>query len=159
KLQELIETWVSSIVAETGLQGLNNMDCLNVDGNIVVLEINPRPSASVALYDLDYTHGLLAEHIKCFNRDKWNDPLPQSQFRGSWVVYASTDLRISKKLNWPLWVSDRPVIHNEFNDGDPVCTLQASAASVAQLKLQLMQRCTEISDLLLDSSVRRERNV
>ena len=152
KLQELIETWVSSIVAETGLQGLNNMDCLNVDGNIVVLEINPRPSASVALYDLDYTHGLLAEHIKCFNSDKWNNPLPQSQFRGSWVVYASADLRIGKKLDWPLWVSDRPEIHNEFNDGDPVCTLQASAVSVAQLKLQLMQRCTEISDLLLDSS-------
>lgn len=159
QLQGLIETWVSSIVAATGLQGLNSMDCLDVDGSIVVLEINPRPSASVALYDLDYAHGLLAEHINCFNAEKWNDPFPQSQVRGSWVVYAPADLRIHKELDWPVWVSDRPEIHSEFNDGDPVCTLTASAVSVAQLKHQLMQRCAKISDLLLDSSLRRERNV
>jgi predicted ATP-grasp superfamily ATP-dependent carboligase len=150
--QRLIATWVSGIVNATGLQGLNSMDCLKVDDEIMVLEVNPRPSASVALYDLNYTHGLLVEHIKCFTGERWSNPINTIQVRGHWVVYAPVDLRITESLNWPSWVSDRPAINSIINCGDPVCTLQASAESVNEVKQILMQRSELITNCLLDTS-------
>jgi predicted ATP-grasp superfamily ATP-dependent carboligase len=149
QLRSLVVTWISGIVDAAGLQGLNSLDCLNVDGEIVVLEVNPRPSASVALYDQDYAHGLLAEHIKSFTGEAWSDPVGNTQVRGSWVVYAPINLRIDTCLNWPQWVGDRPVPATEFQCGEPVCTVQASADSVDQVKQKLMQRC----DMIINSLV------
>jgi predicted ATP-grasp superfamily ATP-dependent carboligase len=157
--QRLIEKWITSIVVETGLQGLNSIDCLDVDGELFVLEINPRPSASVTLYDLDYAHGLLAEHINCFTGEAWSDAQKQGQVRGMWVVYAPADLQIHKHLKWPPWVSDRPVINSVFNCGEPLCTLQASADTVTLVKHKLMQRCAMITNLLLDSSRKFESSM
>lgn len=157
--QLLLETWVASIVVATGLQGLNSVDCLDVDGELVVLEVNPRPGASLTLHDLDYAHGLLAEHINCFTGDVWSDALHQNQVRGSWVVYAPADLRIGENLILPLWVSDRPAVNSVFNCGEPLCTLQASADTIAQVKHMLMQRCAMITNSLLDSSRKVESSM
>jgi methenyltetrahydromethanopterin cyclohydrolase len=144
----LIEHWVDSIVSATGLQGLNSLDCLNVNGDIVVLEINPRPSASVALYDADYPTGLLEQHINSFNDVAWTEAISQNQVRGNWIVYAPCDFRIAEGVDWPCWVSDIPVAGNEFKCGEPICTLNATAASIASVKQSLAQRSIQVADLL-----------
>ncbi|MFZ4703849.1 MAG: hypothetical protein ACOYMG_27710, partial [Candidatus Methylumidiphilus sp.] len=49
--------------AAIGLVGLNSLDFVLADGVCLVLEINPRPSATIALYDEDFAEGLLALHV------------------------------------------------------------------------------------------------
>ncbi len=52
------------LVRSTGLVGLNGLDFL-FDGNEpCVLEINPRPTATIDLYDADFDNGLLAFHLR-----------------------------------------------------------------------------------------------
>lgn len=144
----LIDYWVDSIVTATGLRGLNSMDCMNVNGDVVVLEVNPRPSASVALYDAEYPTGLLEQHINSFNAVAWTEAISRNQVRGNWIVYAPCDLIIAEGVDWPCWVSDRPTAGNVIKCGKPICTLNASAASIADVKQSLAERCTQVSDLL-----------
>lgn len=55
--------YATKLTAATGLVGLNSIDFMLDGGECRVLEINPRPSATMALYDEDYDQGLLALHV------------------------------------------------------------------------------------------------
>ncbi|HEY8098907.1 MAG TPA: ATP-grasp domain-containing protein, partial [Methylobacter sp.] len=55
-----ITGWLKHMVPEFGLKGLNSLDFIHTDDCSYVLEINPRPSASMQLYDQD----LLVRHIQ-----------------------------------------------------------------------------------------------
>ena len=56
----LITDWLNQMVPVFGLKGLNSLDFIHAAGCCYVLEINPRPPASMQLYDQD----LLVGHIQ-----------------------------------------------------------------------------------------------
>ncbi|HWA16776.1 MAG TPA: ATP-grasp domain-containing protein, partial [Gemmatimonadales bacterium] len=53
---------VNDLTAHFGLRGLNGLDFLWHQGDWSVLELNPRPTATVELYDPDYPTGLVDAH-------------------------------------------------------------------------------------------------
>ncbi len=58
-----IGEYTGKLTVALGLVGLNSLDFMVGDGVCRVLELNPRPSATMALYDGDFDDGLLAAHI------------------------------------------------------------------------------------------------
>ncbi|MDO9046189.1 MAG: ATP-grasp domain-containing protein [Methylobacter sp.] len=56
----VITNWLKQMVPVFALKGLNSLDFIHADDCSYVLEINPRPSASMQLYDED----LLVRHIR-----------------------------------------------------------------------------------------------
>ena len=56
----MITGWLKQLVPVFALKGLNSLDFIHADDCSYVLEINPRPSASMQLYDED----LLNRHIQ-----------------------------------------------------------------------------------------------
>ena len=62
RLRREIEHALDALVAETGLVGLNGLDFILRREEWLVLELNPRPTATFELYDLDYPGGLLQWH-------------------------------------------------------------------------------------------------
>jgi predicted ATP-grasp superfamily ATP-dependent carboligase len=128
-----IEEACRAIAAATGLVGVNSLDML-LDGEaLTILEINPRPGATLDIFDaaererslwrlhLDGVAGLLPDSPLALGR---------SHARAASVVYAPGGVRVPEKLLWPDWAADLPAPHTEFAPGDPVCTVFAEAEDI-----------------------------
>lgn len=136
-----IEEYATKLVKSASLAGLISLDFMIEDGACKVLELNPRPSASMALYDSSFPLGLLNEHIRSFEGLPMRVPNPKStDFRGLEIVYAQQSCVVRQDLPWPDWTADRPVAGTKIAVGQPLCTVVAKAASGEAVKTLLAQR-------------------
>lgn len=129
--RRVLADWVQALVERLGLRGLNGLDAVCEGETLRVLELNPRPSASLALYEPEINGGLVRAHIQaCRGRlppVPWPPPSPS---RAHLVVYASLSLRIPQAMGWPPWVSDRPAGGAVVRSGEPLCTVHAEGAGL-----------------------------
>ncbi len=143
----LITDWLKQLVPVFGLKGLNSLDFIHADDCSYVLEINPRPSASMQLYDED----LLRRHIQaCVGATsvaqlpeigRLKSP-PQPLQTGYQIVYAEHDLIIPDRFEWPEWCMDLPKSGNMCRAGQPLCSIiahQKDSWSVAEQLLTKQQ--------------------
>jgi len=129
--RQRMEGNIVRLVRATGLKGLNSLDFMvNVGGEPLTIEVNTRPSATLALYDEDYPEGLLAAHIRAC-RGLLTGPVRTGAFRAFRVVYAAVTTRVEPDFVWPSWCSDRPVANAVIEAGMPLCTLRAEGGSPA----------------------------
>ena len=143
-LRAEIVTKLNRLVAETGLLGLNGMDFLLSGNHYSVLEINPRPCATMDLYDADYAQGLFAWHLQACEGRLPEPPLARKIIRAHAVVYAELAFSIPENLKFPEWASDIPQAGSEFAPGAPVCMVHAEGASPPQVKRLLQERRTQL---------------
>ncbi|WP_063776659.1 ATP-grasp domain-containing protein [Microvirga massiliensis] len=128
---------LDAIVAETGLQGLASADCL-VDGeNWWLLEVNPRPGATLDVLDRR-TRPLLLDHIEaCLGRLPPIESMPRAA--ATTIVYASRPLPDVPVIDWPDHVFDRPEPGSRIPPDGPVCTVFADGDNAAAA-LDLLDR-------------------
>jgi len=139
-----IEQYSGRLTRAAGLIGLNSLDFMP-DGNLCrVLEINPRPSATLALYDPDYAKGLLFEHIAACRGELSAHTTPRGLVRAFRIVYAPRAIVISERLAWPRWCADRPSAGTAIRAGEPLCTVQAEGEDRRETEALLKTRETEI---------------
>ncbi|MGZ5576204.1 MAG: ATP-grasp domain-containing protein [Methylobacter sp.] len=139
----VISGWLRQMVPVFGLKGLNSLDFIHVNGCSYVLEINPRPSASMQLYD----ENLLVRHIQsCVGRasvvaltPETGRLMPSPQI-GYQIVYAEQDLIIPGQFEWPPWCMDLPKPGDMCRARQPICSIIAhqknSQSIVEQLRTQ-----------------------
>jgi predicted ATP-grasp superfamily ATP-dependent carboligase len=158
-----VADFVQAIVAETGLRGLCGLDFL-IDGErIHVLELNPRPTASVALYpdrDLfamhrDASFTALPSTVEARSADLGGTPV------GEAVLYAPAPMVIPEDFSWPNWCRDVPAGTARVELGQPVCSVRASATSPTTVGANLVRKLhtlsTELKEHNPDESQPRER--
>ena len=137
----LITDRLKQIVPLFELRGLNSLDFIYEDDCSYVLEINPRPSASMQLYDQD----LLSRHIQASTRTASfaTGTLSLSAYStGYQVVYAEHDFIIPDYFEWPPWCMDLPKPGNMCRAGQPICSIiahQKNSRSVVELLLAKQQ--------------------
>jgi predicted ATP-grasp superfamily ATP-dependent carboligase len=150
RLQEI----VCCIVREAGLVGLNSLDFLLDGSDIVVLEVNPRPSASMALYADCLPAGLMHAHLQaCRGRlpaeGEWCQPAGVRGFR---LVLADRTVAIDATLTATLtragWCHDIPTAGSCVAAGQPFCTVSAMASTLTGIDTALRRRCAQIQSLL-----------
>lgn len=137
---------IAKLARHLPLRGLCGLDFL-VDGDeIRVLELNPRPTASLALHPaLD----IFALHLDaCAGRLPDGLPVDAGPRRGEAVVYAQRPLRLPADFPWPAGAADIPAGAAEIPAGAPVCSLHAAAASTRGLARALDDRRQRIFTLL-----------
>lgn len=121
---------LDALVAETGLVGLNGLDFLLDGGRWSVLELNPRPTATMELYDPDYDGGLLRLHIEACH-----GALPATArtgpARAQSIVHAREAWRVDPGFAFPSWCGDIPNPGVAIRPGDPLCTVHAEAGQPA----------------------------
>jgi predicted ATP-grasp superfamily ATP-dependent carboligase len=113
------------LIAETGLVGLNSLDMM-IDGRqINVLEVNPRLTATVGLYQ-PLIGSMLDIHLRSVhgNLDDW--PAFAQVSTAHRVVYADEDIELPGDFAWPAWVKDIPG-SKRFVMHAPVCSVFAEA--------------------------------
>ena len=105
--------------------GLNGIDFV-VDGrDWWLLEVNPRPTATLELWDVAPMPSLFRLHVQaCRGRLPATLPTPRGGLATA-VVYSGETLRVPKGFFWPDWCSDIPEDGSVIAPGEPVCTVLA----------------------------------
>jgi predicted ATP-grasp superfamily ATP-dependent carboligase len=159
-VRERVAGLVDAIVAQAGLRGLCGLDFL-VDGNrLQFLELNPRPTASVALYpqmDVFALHrGACAGRLPATT-----DAFESGPAVGEAVLYAPLPLRVAAEHPWPDWCRDVAPGAGEFVRGQPVCSVRAAAETPAGVRVALARRLhnlsTELEENFADGPVPQQR--
>lgn len=148
---------VDALVVRTGLVGCNSLDFLLDGDRLSVLEINPRPSATMDLYDDDWATGLFDAHLNaCRGRLPRAAAVRRTRAaRAHAIVYARRPLQIPADTAFASWCSDLPRPGSRVALDAPVCTVHAEAADV-QRALQMMRRRRQRTELELARQIDSE---
>ncbi|MFS8978117.1 ATP-grasp domain-containing protein [Cupriavidus necator] len=154
-LEARLHEIVHCIARETSLVGLNSIDFLFDAPDLSVLEVNPRPPASMALYTHAYPLGLMHAHLQACQGVLPAPPAePPAGVRGFRLVFAQRPAQVNAMLTAVLlrtgWCHDIPVPGTHVAVGEPLCTVSAAAATAQAVEAALHQRCEQIQSLLKD---------
>jgi predicted ATP-grasp superfamily ATP-dependent carboligase len=132
---------VARLVSHTGLCGLNSADFLVRQDGFDLLEVNPRPGATLDIFP---GRGMFRLHI-----DACQGVLPDESpvwpgAAAAATVYARTDIRLPADFPWPAWAADRQPPGEPVPRGAPLCTVLAEAADAGAAERMVRARATEI---------------
>lgn len=123
--------YLSKLVPVYQLTGLNSLDFIQHHHQRYVLEINPRPPASMQLYDAD----LLRQHIQVGTTLVAQLPSPPAIYTGYQIIYAKQDIQIPPDYHWQTGCADLPAAGQICRTGQPICSIiayQSHAHAVMQ---------------------------
>jgi uncharacterized protein len=148
EVAERLTAAVRVIVAAFSLRGLGSLDFI-LDGNdFGVLEVNPRPPASIALYGRRHflsvsqraPHGAVAAHVRACLQGELPEPAAQHSsdtVQGTEIVFAPRPVRIdelaAQRLAERADCHDLPSGAMHFATGDPICSVSAAAADAERV--------------------------
>jgi predicted ATP-grasp superfamily ATP-dependent carboligase len=131
------------LTVEFDLRGLCSLDFMRDGDTLGVLEINPRPPASMSLYRWpEGTPGVMRAHLRaCLHGELPSTPLPAQDIEGIEIVFARQAIELDapaadRLAAWP-GLRDVPAAGQRFDIDDPVCTLTASGTSAEQVRDRL----------------------
>jgi predicted ATP-grasp superfamily ATP-dependent carboligase len=151
-LQSEVQAALDALARELGLRGLASLDFIAVEDTPWLLEINPRPSASMALHAGALPCGLLRAHAAAL-RGVLPEALQHADgVRGSEIVFARAPQRIDAALAdaWGRlpYCHDLPAADSRFAIGAPICTVSAQAADAAAVERLLAARSLAVESAL-----------
>jgi predicted ATP-grasp superfamily ATP-dependent carboligase len=127
------------LVARTGLVGLNSADFLVAGEEWHLLEINPRPGATLDIFE-PAGDPLFALHVRaCAGALPACSPAA-AEARAMAIVYAAHHIAAVPALAWPDWCADRPAAGGAIAAGAPVCTVLAAGADAAEARNLVEER-------------------
>jgi predicted ATP-grasp superfamily ATP-dependent carboligase len=138
-----ISAAVERLVSHTGLRGLNSADFLVREDGFDVLEVNPRPGATLDIF-ADTEGALFRMHL-----DACEGVLPDAmpdwpQATAAAFVYAPAGITLPAVFPWPLWTADRQAPGSFVPAGAPLCTVLAEAANADAAERLVRLRAAEI---------------
>jgi len=137
------------------LRGIVSFDYLLRDGEPFLLEVNPRPGATLDVFD-DAAGTLFKAHVEaCRGGDPaallasgWHPPVA----RAAAFLYADKGPLSVSSIDWPDWASDRPRPGSVIGAGQPLATVIAEGLSVDEVQAACVQRLGALETLLYDHS-------
>ena len=136
-----------------GLKGLNSLDAIVQIDTVYVLEINPRLSATFALYA--DAAGLFTAHLQASLGECSDTPKASETCHAMALVYAEEAITVSKQFVWPSWVTDTPLITADAENitiaaDMPICTVTANAQGSLEAALLAKQLAQSRVKILLE---------
>lgn len=139
---------LQALTATFALRGLGSLDVINEGERFLLLEVNPRPPASLGLYG----PGLMRAHVEACLRGRLPTapPAPDGLLRGSEVVFARRAMQLDDSQADALAARpdchDLPAAGSHYAPGDPVCTVSARGRSVDALRNTLADKRQALRD-------------
>lgn len=141
-----VSGYVHKIVKAASLCGLNSLDFIKQGNTCLVLEVNPRPSASMVLYDEDFPKGLVDAHVAAC-QGSWRGSSAasaSSTVRAYQIVHASDEIAVPRFVDWPDWCADRPPPETIISRGQPLCSVRASGNEETEVLRKVHSRALSI---------------
>jgi predicted ATP-grasp superfamily ATP-dependent carboligase len=134
---------VERLVAAVPLVGLNSADFL-VDGDAFwLLEINPRPGATLDIFE-PADASLFALHMAAIRGNLPERAPVLSGAAAAATVYAPHDIPSVPAIDWPHWAADRQNAGTRVSAGEPICTVLAHARDAVAAKALAQERAAAI---------------
>jgi predicted ATP-grasp superfamily ATP-dependent carboligase len=139
-----IASAVSRIAHSFKIVGLASADFLVNGKKALLLEINPRPGATLDIFDAG-TEKLLRLHLDAVREGK----LPRAVVKfadamASAIVYAPSGFAVPPGTVWPEWSADRPKPSEWIDKNRPICTVWARGSTRARAKRLVEERIYKI---------------
>jgi uncharacterized protein len=148
RLAAEVDHALSLLVPAFGLRGLASADFVATLQGACWLEINPRPSATMLLYDDLLPRGLVHAHVQACAGQLPERAQQAIDLRGHCIVHAELPIEVDVALSDTL--AARPHTHDlpqpgaRIGAGEPLCSVSARAASEAAVRALLDQACREV---------------
>ncbi len=144
---EAVAAAARALTRALGLRGLNGLDFIPGQRGWKLLELNPRPTASVELWDVAPMPPLFDLHLEaCRGRLPGHLERPAGGLASA-VAYAGDGLRIPGDFRWPGWCADQTIPGSRVSAGTPLCTVlaqgndsQAAACRAVDLRRDILHR-------------------
>ena len=148
---------ISRIARSFAIVGLASADFLLDGKDALLLEINPRPGATLDIFDRG-AKKLMRLHLEAVCERR----LPATGLKfddamASAIVYAPSRVSVPPGTVWPDWSADRPKSAERIDKNRPICTVWARGSTRAQAKRLVEERICKI--LFGFQSVSRGDNV
>jgi len=136
---------ITALVRTFGLRGLGSLDFLLDGDSIRVLEINPRPSASMAVYDAGFAAGLIQVHVEACagNLPTHSSASSVTTIRGELIVFAKHAVRVERKQAERLLAfgcHDVPQPDSDIPTGAPLCSVSAQGDNPQTVRASLARQ-------------------
>jgi predicted ATP-grasp superfamily ATP-dependent carboligase len=143
---------VKKLARAYAIKGLASADFLLCDEVPLLLEINPRPGATLDIFDRG-RRPLLSLHIEAAREGKLpSRSLELKDAMASAIVYAERRWQAPADDVWPAWVADRPKPMEWIDKSRPICTVSARAGTVAAARRLVEARRRKILQLFQAAS-------
>ena len=139
-----IASAVTAIAGSFAIVGLASADFLLDGKDAFLLEINPRPGATLDIFD-GGVKPLMRLHLEAIREER----LPASGLKfddvmASAIVYAPSRVSVPAGTVWPDWSADRPKSAERIDKNRPICTVWARGSTRAQAKRLVEERICKI---------------
>ncbi|MEJ1160822.1 ATP-grasp domain-containing protein [Prosthecomicrobium sp. N25] len=141
-----IEAKVERLARALGLLGLASADMLLDDRSWRLLEINPRPGASLPVLDCGDLP-LFEAQVRSCNGQSFDLHTNSGPVQGAAVVYADADLAAVREAEWPDWVFDRPEPGSAVAAHDPIATVISTGGTLGEVRARLEERSRAVRRL------------
>jgi predicted ATP-grasp superfamily ATP-dependent carboligase len=138
----MIARWLAGLAKRAGLVGLCSADFIrNADG-YQLIEINPRPGATLDIFD-SVEAPLMEAHLRAARGEAHAVPRFGDSM-ASMIAYASTPVAHFPGIAWPDWTADHQSPGTRLAAGDPVCTVLAHGPNAAATRRTVRARAKEL---------------
>ena len=145
RMEQRLTELVEAMSRACGLVGLNSIDLLVDGGDFTLIEINPRPGATLDIFE-DRDGLLFQAHLDaCLGRL----PVRPLEFDGAaaaGIAYARRAIPSMPALDWPDWALDRQKPQTALRSHEPLCTVRARAAEPSRARVLMDERTAFILD-------------
>jgi uncharacterized protein len=137
-----------ALTGALGLVGLNSLDLMLDGERFHVLEINPRPGATLDIFDGRDGVALWRAHVDAVAGRLAPLARMTGAPRAAALAYAPARCRIPSSFPWPGWTADRGGAGVIVEGGAPVCTVMATAATPARARAIVERRARRLLERL-----------
>ena len=138
-LAERLAESACRLATALSLRGLNSADFM-VDGNdFWILEINPRPGATLDIFETG-ADSLFSLHMAACAGNMIAQAPRFDGAKASAIFYAEHDVVAPERFEWPAWSADRPNAGIAIKASEPLCTVHAGAATAAEARALVDER-------------------
>lgn len=151
-----IRAAVEQLCGALGLVGLVAFDFLLVGTTPYLLDINPRPSATLDVFD-DATGSLFHAHLAACEGRAPQLPVLNGA-RAAAVLYADPGPLAVASLSWPAWTADRPSPATRIPRYRPIATVFAAGETAEEAFRSCHRRLDVLGEMLYAQAPNRERS-
>jgi uncharacterized protein len=142
-LEARLTNVVERVVPCFQLRGLGSADFL-VNDEPWLLEINPRPGATLDIFDSE-AEPLLRLHLEAVLDNRLpTAPLVLPSATAAAIVHATEPITVPKTVAWPEWTADRPSGGERIDKDRPICTVLARAETGPEAQQLAIDRVSTI---------------
>ena len=127
------------LAAALSLTGLNSADFMVHGDDFWILEINPRPGATLDIFEPE-DGSLFALHMAACAGNLIDETPRLDGAKASAIFYAEHNLIAPARFEWPDWSADRPNAGLAVKAGEPLCTVHATAATAMEAQALVNER-------------------